>query len=449
VSTYTPIASVTLSSAQSSVTFSGIPQTYTDLVLVANGRTSADGIYVNLRLNNDTSNTLSATRLLGNGSSASSSRATAQSLLTLTPNTAWDTTNPGTIIVQIQNYSNTTTNKTMLVRGNIERPGVGGEVSAIVGMWASTAAVNRVDFSTGSSTFLAGTTFNLYGVANASITNTAKATGGDTITTDGTYWYHTFYSSGTFTPTQALTADYLVVAGGGAGGTYFGGGGGAGGLRCTITATGGGGSLESALSLTAQSYTVTVGAGGAGSNSVAASSGSNSVFSTITATGGGAGGAFNSNPSTGGSGGGGSTNSSSGQNGGAGTANQGYAGGNATWDGTNRSTAGGGGAGAVGSANSGASGGNGGAGVATSITGSSVTYAAGGGGCAYSSGSGQGSGGSSIGGNGGTRSTPAPTSGATNTGSGGGGAADGPSASPGGYAGGSGGSGIVIVRYAV
>ena len=45
----------------------------------------------------------------------------------------------------------------------------------------------------------------------------AKATGG-TITTDGTYWFHTFTSSGTFTPTQSLTADMVVVAGGGGGG---------------------------------------------------------------------------------------------------------------------------------------------------------------------------------------------------------------------------------------
>jgi hypothetical protein len=41
--------------------------------------------------------------------------------------------------------------------------------------------------------------------------NTAKATGGDSVTTDGTYWYHTFLSSGTFTPTEALTADYLSL----------------------------------------------------------------------------------------------------------------------------------------------------------------------------------------------------------------------------------------------
>jgi hypothetical protein len=65
------------------------------------------------------------------------------------------------------------------------------------------------------------------------------ATGGDTIDFSGYYFIHTFTSSGTFTPSQAFYADYLVVAGGGGGGGYpYGGGGGAGG-GSTVTATGG------------------------------------------------------------------------------------------------------------------------------------------------------------------------------------------------------------------
>jgi hypothetical protein len=45
-------------------------------------------------------------------------------------------------------------------------------------------------------------TFYLYGVAALGTTPAIVpyATGGDTIMTDGTYWYHTFVSSGTFTP---------------------------------------------------------------------------------------------------------------------------------------------------------------------------------------------------------------------------------------------------------
>ena len=52
MSTYQPIASVTLSSAQSSVTFSGIPQTYTDLVVVVSGYYSGT-TYGSFQLNGD------------------------------------------------------------------------------------------------------------------------------------------------------------------------------------------------------------------------------------------------------------------------------------------------------------------------------------------------------------------------------------------------------------
>jgi hypothetical protein len=100
-------------------------------------------------------------------------------------------------------------------------------------------------------------TFYLYGVSKLGTTPAIVpyATGGDTIMTDGTYWYHAFTSSGTFTPTKGLSCDVLVVAGGGAGGAeLIGGGGGAGGRYCI--------SAQSLASGTG--YTVTVGAGGAG-----------------------------------------------------------------------------------------------------------------------------------------------------------------------------------------
>ena len=104
-----------------------------------------------------------------------------------------------------------------------------------------------------------------------------SATGG-TITTSGAYTIHTFTSSGTLTPNQSGTVNYLVVAGGGGGGESLGGGGGAGGYQ------------NSTLAVTATGLTVTVGAGGAGAISGATAkgtNGNNSVFSTVTATGGG------------------------------------------------------------------------------------------------------------------------------------------------------------------
>jgi len=446
MSTYTPIASVTLDSAQSSVTFSGIPQTYTDLVLVANIAQEAANNSLRYRFNNDSGSNYSATYLLGNGSSANSGRES--NITSAYVSTTGSTTLETNYILHIMNYSNATTYKTAIGRGNR----ASAETDATVGLWRNTAAITTISFALGSgfptNNFAANSTFNLYGV-NAQLSAQAKAYGGDTIVTDGTYWYHTFLSSGTFTPTEALTADYLVVAGGGSGGGPLGrgGGGGAGGLRCTVTATGGGGSVESALSLAANTgYTVTIGGGGAaiigGGGAVNGNSGSDSVFSTITATGGGGGGGANPGNGqsglTGGSGGGaGSANGVAGSAG-SGTTNQGYAGGTASLSSAGFGAGGGGGAGATGGNGSSTNGGNGGNGVATSISGTSTTYAGGGGG-GVNTGT-AGTGGTGGGGKGGDSSSVG--AGTANTGGGGGGSYDTPGS-------GSGGSGIVIVRYAV
>src|SRR6056300_784671 len=103
---------------------------------------------------------------------------------------------------------------------------------------------------------------------------------------NGSSWFAT--SGNTFN----VTVDYLVVAGGGSGGSRIGAGGGAGGMRSTIGNTGGGGTLESSLTLSANTnYTVDIGAGGTAvvSNGTAASkgnNGNNTTFATVTATGG-------------------------------------------------------------------------------------------------------------------------------------------------------------------
>ena len=249
-----------------------------------------------------------------------------------------------------------------------------------------------------------------------------------------------------------FTVDYLVVAGGGGGGDAkvvsqsSAGGGGAGGLRSTVTATGGSGTLETALNLAASTnYTVTVGAGGAagaGSSGESGSNGQNSVFSTITSTGGGAGGGRNSNGSPGGSGGGagGNTNGT----GGTGTTNQGFAGGvgtNASYPGAG---AGGGaaGIGGNGAAGNDGAGGIGGLGLSVSITGSSVSYAGGGAGGTTGVRQTNVTGGGGVGGGGNENNLNA-GAGTANTGGGGGGGARNTYQ----VSAGAGGSGVVILRW--
>jgi len=457
--TYTLIASETLSTSASSVTFSSIPATYTDLVLRCSVRISTtgdtkDAVYINL--NNDTTGNLTSnTRMQGEGTAASSARSSggSYSFNFVTDRDLATSNTFGSAEIYIPNYAGSADKVGSVFDVAETNASTGNWVGAKANLWRSTSAITSIVFSANHN-LMSGSSFFLYGIKSAAVG--AYATGG-VISQTATHWIHSFFSTGTFTPTQALTADYLVVAGGGGGG---GSGGGAGGLRCTVGATGGGGSLESALSLTSgTAYTITVGAGGPGSANGQSTDGTDGYSSsitgtgltTITSTGGGAGvsvGGFNRDGRSGGSGSGGSRGGSSGPGpglgGSASPSGQGNAGGNSFSPvASTSSTGGGGGAGAVGGTPVASdTAGNGGNGVTTSISGSSVTYGGGGGGGIYVSGSNRGAGGSGGGGNG-ASDTLVGSTGAINLGGGGGGAYS--STNKIAY---SGGSGIVIIRYA-
>jgi len=416
MSTYTPIASQTLSSATSSVTFTSIPQGYTDLVVVI-GYKAATTNYPTLRLSfNGSATGYSGTQLYGTGSTAASNRTSNAAYISIARAVGVPQTigNTGTIIINLQNYSNTTTYKTVLARANASDTGT----EADVGLWQNTSAITSFSIdSPTSNDFASGSTFSIYGIAGGQFT--AKASGG-IVTTSGGYAYHTFLTSGGFIPSQDLTVDYLVVAGGGGGSA---GGGGAGGLRSTVTASGGSpGTVETALSLKAGiTYPAIVGAGGAGGISYSAGqvrggTGGNSVFSTIASLGGGGGGSGADQNQTsplavlsGGSGGG-ATYSSGQGNYGAGTTGQGFNGGADIFDDPPYPGAGGGGAGQVGqNPPNGSAAGNGGNGVQitalatpTSTGANSGYYAGGGGGGIYGAAS-TATGGLGGGGNGGTK----------------------------------------------
>ena len=309
-----------------------------------------------------------------------------------------------------------------------------------------------------------------HNVASLQVANHIEATGG-TVSTSGDYKIHVFNSTSNFVVSQTgnnpsnpaggpNTVSYLVVAGGGGGSKDSGGGGGAGGFRegrdIAPSYTASPLNSGSGLTITAQTYPVTVGAGGADQTGPNSSNkgnpGSDSTFSTITSAGGGGGGAGGGqNASTkqvglhGGAGGGGGSGPSTQGSGGSGNTppvspSQGNSGGNSA-TGTGNAAGGGGGAGGSGSngSNPPRTGGNAGAGVASSITGSSVTRAGGGGGGGYEGGGG--SAGSGGGGAGGSDSNTS-TAGSANTGGGGGG---GNGSSP--NCGKAGGSGVVIIRY--
>lgn len=160
-STYSTIATTTVSSAANTVTLSSIPSTYTDLILIVAGTTSAGTTHsVTIRVNGDTGNNYSVTLLDGNGSATASYRESNQSNLNLG---IFATPNQSNSIFHFQNYANTTTHKTVLGRGNNPN----GYVRLGVGVWRNTAAINSVSIFNGATTFAVGTTMTLYGIAAA------------------------------------------------------------------------------------------------------------------------------------------------------------------------------------------------------------------------------------------------------------------------------------------
>ena len=170
-STYTPIATYTFASdgtGGAQVNFTSIPSTYTDLILVGVLRDTFTGNYPNqlFRVNSDAGNNYSSTSLSGDGANAQSQRYTNYSYSFFgKPAEASNTF--GTSIMHFMNYSNTTTNKTM-----INRAGGGfttssyGDVAAWVHLWRSTAAITSITLFP-QTNFAAGSTFTLYGIASA------------------------------------------------------------------------------------------------------------------------------------------------------------------------------------------------------------------------------------------------------------------------------------------
>lgn len=156
--TYEPIATTTLGTAAANITFSSIPQTYTDLVIVFFGgsaRGSVDGF--KYRLNADSASNYSTTRIYADGSSAYSDRQTNQTSGEIGNLSTNLSTNA---IININNYSNSSTYKTVLSRNNLPESYVFVEIS----LWRSTSAITDVSIFGANANLLSGCTATLYGI---------------------------------------------------------------------------------------------------------------------------------------------------------------------------------------------------------------------------------------------------------------------------------------------
>ncbi len=161
--TYEPLATTTLSSAASSVTFSGISGSYTDLVLIVFVSSNSVSQDMYLQYNADTGSNYSFTTLRGNGTSASSQRGSNETGARFSDQSSPTTTTSNTAIIHIMNYANTTTYKTNISRSNNASTGI----DAMTTLWRNTAAITSVKVFPISGNMASGSTFTLYGIKAA------------------------------------------------------------------------------------------------------------------------------------------------------------------------------------------------------------------------------------------------------------------------------------------
>lgn len=173
-STYTPIATTTLTSNNTAITFSSISGSYTDLVVIVSYASTANDNSLYMKVGNgsiDTGTNYSTTVLSGNGSATASGR------ITSTANGIWlngwaygcssSITTPSIAIVNLQNYSNTTTYKSVLTRADNRRDDGNGGTDLSVGLWRSTSAINTISITFISGSLLTGSIASLYGITAA------------------------------------------------------------------------------------------------------------------------------------------------------------------------------------------------------------------------------------------------------------------------------------------
>jgi hypothetical protein len=165
--TYEPITTQTVSTTTATVTFSSIPQTYTDLILISNFATTTINEDAYVQFNSDTGNNYSRTHLRGNGSSALTSRASNQPFIPIDIDSSGSTLSTGIqATTHFMNYSNATTFKTIVCRSGTTGGSFTG-TTLLVGLWRNTNAISNIDVKSTGGNYVVGSTFTLYGIKNA------------------------------------------------------------------------------------------------------------------------------------------------------------------------------------------------------------------------------------------------------------------------------------------
>lgn len=164
------IEKVTLGSTTATLTIGSggtIPQTYTDLLVIASPRSTHVGqTGLDMRINGDTGSNYTTRRLYGTGSAAGSdSYSTTQAYVGIMTGT--DTTDVfGSVEIYIPNYAGST-NKSFSTSACNEKNATAAFIVVSANLWSSTSAITSLTFFPDNASLAAGSSFYLYGVTHA------------------------------------------------------------------------------------------------------------------------------------------------------------------------------------------------------------------------------------------------------------------------------------------
>jgi hypothetical protein len=167
--TYTLIEAKTLGTAVSSVTFSSIPGTYTDLVVKYSGRQGSENAH-NIRFNGDSGSNYTYLILGGDGvnNPTSGSGSAIANIISRGINPGNSTSSTfGNAEMYIPNYANTSYNKSVSVDGVNETAGEEIYSSFVAGLWSSTSAITSIGIFARDGNLAVDSTFYLYGIKNS------------------------------------------------------------------------------------------------------------------------------------------------------------------------------------------------------------------------------------------------------------------------------------------
>ena len=164
--TYETIATTTLTTSSSSVTFSSISGGYTDLILVCSALGNTGGVTdynLALNFNSDTASNYSRNQIGHNGTAAFAGKNGNESYGVVQVGGYLSSSNPTNVFININNYSDSATYKTWLVSNGPSTT----TTEFVVGLWRNTNAITTILVKTLGGLFKTGSTFTLYGIAAA------------------------------------------------------------------------------------------------------------------------------------------------------------------------------------------------------------------------------------------------------------------------------------------